>query len=175
MPKRTAIPANVKLEVLTEAGYRCAVPTCRTILALDMHHIIEVKENGTNTSSNLIALCSNCHALYTRGMIPPEAINVWKTILVALNQAFDRESISNLLFLKVIATEPLPITGDGVLKFSHLIASGLAEFKPYTPVNLYPRTLFEVSLTSKGSRIIDAWFSGDREQIKLALSDLSQE
>jgi hypothetical protein len=27
--------------VLTESGYRYAVPTCRTILALDMHHIWE--------------------------------------------------------------------------------------------------------------------------------------
>ena len=172
---RTAISISTKREVLAEAGYRCAVPTCRTILALDMHHIIEVEENGSNELSNLLALCPTCHALFTRGTISRDAINVWKTILVALNNAFDKESISNLLFLKVTAHEPLPITGDGVLKFSHLIASGLAEFKPNTPINIYPRTLFEVSLTPKGNKIIDAWFSGNREQVKQALSDISQE
>jgi len=37
--KRRAIPKQVKLDVLTEAGYQCAVPTCRTILSLDIHHI----------------------------------------------------------------------------------------------------------------------------------------
>src|SRR5204863_4097939 len=128
-PMRTAIPASLKREVLAEAGYRCAVPTCRTILAIDLHHIIEVEEGGPNELSNLLALCPTCHALYTRGTISRDAINVWKTILVALNHAFDKESISNLLFLKNTANNMLPISGDRVLKFSHLIASGLAECK----------------------------------------------
>src|SRR5690242_2534416 len=101
--QRTPIKADVKLAVLTEAGYRCAVPTCRTILALDLHHIIEVQEGGPNELSNLIALCPTCHALYTRGTISRESINVWKTILVALNHAFDKETVSNLLFLKQTA------------------------------------------------------------------------
>src|SRR5438045_571534 len=96
---RTKIPSSIVRDVLTEAGYRCAVPTCRNILALDMHHIVEVKDKGPNEQSNLLALCPTCHALYTRGMIPQEAIYAWKTMLVALNHAFDRESISNLLFL----------------------------------------------------------------------------
>jgi 5-methylcytosine-specific restriction endonuclease McrA len=59
---RKPIPASLKREVLTESGYRCAVPTCRTILAIDLHHIIEVEEGGKNELSNLLALCPNCHA-----------------------------------------------------------------------------------------------------------------
>jgi hypothetical protein len=161
--------------MLIEAGYRCAVPTCRTILTIELHHIDPVREDGQNTPDNLIALCSNCHTMLEKGIIAREAINVYKTMLVALSQAFDKESISNLLFLKVIATDPLPISGDGVLKFSHLIASGLVEFKPHTPVNVYPRTLFEVSVTPKGNRIIDAWYSGSMKQVKQALNDFSQE
>src|SRR5260370_18020118 len=123
---RKPIPANLKIEVLTEAGYRCAVPTCRTILAIDLHHIVEVQEGGGNELSNLLALCPTCHALYTRGTISRDAINVWKTILVALNHAFDKESISNLLFLNQTISNEVAISGDGVLKLSHLIASGFA-------------------------------------------------
>src|ERR1700730_4135225 len=77
---RTAIPRDVKIQVLTEAGYRCAVPTCRNILAIDMHHIVEVNDKGPNEPYNLLALCPTCHALYTRGTISKEAINAWKTM-----------------------------------------------------------------------------------------------
>jgi hypothetical protein len=118
---RKPIPASLKRDVLAEAGYRCAVPTCRTILAIDLHHIIEVQEGGENELSNLLALCPTCHALYTRGTISHDAINVWKTIIVALNHAFDKESISNLLFLKKTLTNEVAVSGDGVLKFSHLM------------------------------------------------------
>src|SRR5450759_1684073 len=96
---RTTIPRDIVTSVLIEAGYRCAVPTCRNILAIDLHHIVEVKDGGPNESANLLALCPTCHALYTRGTISKEAIDAWKTMLVALNHAFDKETISNLLFL----------------------------------------------------------------------------
>ncbi|SRR6266536_5149951 len=170
---RTAIPTSVKREVLAEAGYRCAVPTCRTILAIDLHHIIEVQDRGPNELSNLLALCPNCHALYTRGTISKDAINVWKTILVALNHAFDKESVSNLLFLKQTANNMVPISGDGVLKFSHLIASGLAQYQLYMQNG--PLFLFVVFLTTKGNRIIDAWFSGNRDNVRQALNDISDQ
>ncbi len=61
---RKPIPASLKREVLAEAGYRCAVPTCRGILALDLHHIEEVQEGG----ENILSTSSHCaqHAmLYT--------------------------------------------------------------------------------------------------------------
>ena len=171
--RRKPPEASLKREVLAEAGYRCAVPTCRTILAIDLHHIVEVEKDGPNELSNLLALCPTCHALYTRGTISRDAINVWKTILVALNHAFDKESISNLLFLKQTANNMLPISGDGVLKFSHLIASGLAEYK--LVVQNGPFLLFVVCLTPKGNSIIDAWFSGNRDEVRQALNNISQQ
>lgn len=212
---RTAIPQAVKIQVLTEAGYRCAVPTCRNILALDLHHIVEVNDKGPNEPYNLIALCPTCHALYTRGTISKEAINAWKTMLVALNHVFDQETISNLLFLyktgkklnekarelssqksyknKLKITEkdggylttfslrhlaaelnPLFITGDGVLKFSHLIASDLADYNMAVKDRVV-HFLYYVFLTPKGERIVEAWFSGNRSAVKEALGDLPQE
>ncbi len=207
---RTAIPLDVKMQVLTEAGYRCAVPTCRNILAIDLYHIVEVKDGGPNEASNLLALCPMCHALYTRGTISREAINTWKLMLVTLNHAFDQESISNLLFLYHTQKETyarvlkimkdgkrkhmikwdkdgdiqllhdnaemelnlLVVSGDGVLKFSHLIASGFVTYEVITqsfPLQYY------VYLTKKGLRVVEAWLSGNRSAVKEALYDLPQE
>src|SRR3954454_2569574 len=90
--ERNKLPLDTRLIVLTESGYRCAVPTCRNILALDMHHIWEVSAGGTDDPSNLIALCPTCHVLYHRGNIHPDAIYAWKAMLVAITRAFDVEA-----------------------------------------------------------------------------------
>src|SRR5262249_19757962 len=82
-----------------EAGYRCAVPTCRNILAIDLHHIVLVSDSGSNDLANLLALCPTCHALYHRGVITQDAIYSWKGMLVALSHAFDQATIDGLLFL----------------------------------------------------------------------------
>jgi hypothetical protein len=165
---RRALPEAVKRAVLMEAGYRCAVPTCRTILALDLHHIEELQDGGGDELSNLIALCPTCHALYTRRTISRDAIHSWKGILVALNHAFDKESISNLLFLKAVGPNGPLVSGDGVLQFSHLIAAGLATFSVARENG--PLILYRATLTPKGAQIVEAWFSGDRGAVRDALA-----
>ena len=80
---RRRISKAVRLAVLAEAGYRCATPTCRTILAIDLHHLTWVSEGGPNDASNLLALCPTCHALHHRGEIPHEALILWKANLRA--------------------------------------------------------------------------------------------
>jgi hypothetical protein len=81
--KRKQIPESVRIAVLTEAGFRCAVPNCRAILAIDLHHIVPVSDSGSGDPSNLLALCPTCHALHHRGTIPFESILKWKMALVA--------------------------------------------------------------------------------------------
>ena len=71
---RKKVPKKVVIEVLTEAGYRCAVQTCRNIFVIDIHHIIEVVEGGGNELANLIALCLTCHALFHWGIISRDSI-----------------------------------------------------------------------------------------------------
>ena len=83
--QRIAIPERIKQAVLTEAGYKCANPTCQTTLALDHHHIEYVSEDGSNEVSNLLALCPTCHSLHHRGTIPRQAVTEWKNRVVALN------------------------------------------------------------------------------------------
>lgn len=48
---RKSISDEVRRQVLIEAGYRCGVPTCRNILAIDLHHMEPVNEGGAVDAS----------------------------------------------------------------------------------------------------------------------------
>ena len=85
-------------------------------------------DGGGNEVANLVALCPTCHALFHRGIISRDSIYSWKSMLVSLSQAFDTGTIDNLLFLDSPQIGTLRVSGDGVLKFSRLIAANLAGF-----------------------------------------------
>ena len=169
--KRKAIPNSVRVSVLTECGYRCAVPTCRGILALDLHHIEYVSEKGDNSLSNLIALCPTCHALHHRGTIPQESISIWKNMLVVLTNAFDTETVDRLLFLTKPGAEDLVVSGDGILQFYRVIAADLAKHRRLKEWSTGPprgpvQYRYTIELTPKGKRLLDAWVAGDLGQLK---------
>ena len=63
--KRRHILVTKRQLVLLEAGYKCANPSCRHILTLELHHIVWVKDGGGNDLENLLALCPNCYSLHT--------------------------------------------------------------------------------------------------------------
>jgi hypothetical protein len=167
--ERKNLPVNLVTKVLTESGYRCAVPTCRNILALDMHHIWEVNAGGPDQPWNLIALCPTCHALYHRGTIKVESIYAWKSMLVSLGQAFDLDTIDKLLFLHTIPEQLLVVSGDGVLQFSRLIAAGLAVFS-LKANNAWMLVNYQVQLTEKGRVLVTAWKAGDSKELAIVLS-----
>ncbi len=174
MARRSSIPQNIRREVLTEAGYRCAVPTCRTILALDLHHILKVSEGGPNTADNLIALCPTCHALHHRKEIPQEALRVWKGMLVTLNRAFDKDAMDLLLFLSMDDI-PQVYSSDGVLKFANLIAAGLVSSRFVGSVKasmlpLYVAASVGLCLTERGRLVVEAWKAGDKAALDRALA-----
>jgi HNH endonuclease len=167
--ERKNLPARRLIDILTESGYRCAVPTCRGILALDMHHIWEVSEGGSDELSNLIALCPTCHALYHRGTIRQESIYCYKAMLVAVRQAFDLDVLDKLLFLAKLPDDYLVVSGDGVLHFARLIAADLAQFQ-LKANNAWQLVTYTVKLSPKGRMLVSAWKSGDRSALLNALS-----
>jgi hypothetical protein len=167
MISRTAVPHEVAVAVLTEAGYRCAVPTCRTILAIDPRHIIEISEGSGYVVDNLIALCPACHALFQRGVVRRDSIYTWKSVLVSLGQAFDTATVDHLLFLNRPEAKSLRVSGDGVLQFSRLISADLATFG--VAMQNGPLILYWVTLTSKGKSLVEAWTSGNREAVARAM------
>jgi HNH endonuclease len=172
-PAETRERKNVNLKtttiVLTEAGYRCAVPTCRQILALDLHHMWQVSDGGGDVAANLIALCPTCHRLHHRGDISADSIYAYKAMLVSLGQAFDLEGIDRLLFLNSLKKNLLIVTGDGLLHFARLIAAGLAQFELKANNNNQVVT-YGVNISPKGKQLIDAWQSGNRVSLSAVLS-----
>ena len=172
----------IRDEVLREAGYKCANPTCRNILTLQLHHIVWVKDGGKNEATNLLALCGHCHDLHTQGHIPASAIGHWKGILHALNHAFNKESMDLLLFLSKPSFENIWYTSDGGLRFAGLIAAGLVEIaesqfsvgvrygsKDSAPTSP-PTTALRVRLSDKGRALVESWLAGDEQAYVRALS-----
>ena len=172
--ERKKLSVSVITSVLTEAGYRCAVPTCRGILALDLHHIWEVNAGGGNKPANLIALCPTCHALYHRGTIKEESIYAYKAMLVSLSNAFDNDAIDKLLFLEMCPKDHLIISGDGVLNFARLVAAKLVDFKLMAN-NCNEIVTYTVFLSANGKKLISAWKSGNRNQLLDILGNVDDE
>ena len=177
MTKRKSIPVSVKREVLTEAGYRCAVPTCRTILAIDLHHLDPIAEDGGNTASNLLALCPNCHSLYHRKVIHAEALRVWKGMLVSLNEGIGREAKELLLLLAMPPQQrPQWFTSDGVIRFAPMVVAGLVKIVIGPPLAVggswmgaspWPGAYY-VELTEKGVAVVEAWKAGNTDALEIA-------
>lgn len=169
--ERKNLPLKMQVIVLTESGYRCAVPTCRNILAIDMHHIWEVSAGGGNDPSNLIALCPTCHALYHRGVIKADSIYAYKAMLVAITRAFDVEAIDRLLFLESCKKDFLVVSGDGLLHFSRLIAAGLATGEQKSNNN-WQLVTYAVNLSDRGRQLISSWKLGDRTRLREVVAGL---
>ncbi len=183
MGRRKTILSSIRQAVLLEAGYKCANPTCRHILTLELHHIVWVKDNGGNEQENLLALCPNCHSLHTKGHIPSDAILTWKSLLVAINNP-NRAMVDLLLVLyeeekRISEAEdpekvspPFRFSGDGLTTLSGLITSGLLVIsRRFSGVQIYGGggPSFEVSLTEDGKRLVEAWLSGKPDEIEKAL------
>jgi hypothetical protein len=166
--ERQNLPLTTKTIVLTESGYRCAVPTCRGILALDMHHIWEVNAGGGDDTANLVALCPTCHALYHRGTISADSIYLYKAMLVAITRAFDLEAVDKLLFLNQCDKDFLIVSGDGLLHFARLVAAGMAN-AVMKANNNFQIVTYAVNISEKGRQLIEAWKQGDRTRVKQVL------
>jgi hypothetical protein len=74
-----------------------------------------------------------------------------------------QHSIDDLLFLATPEAAQLRVSGDGVLRFSRLVASGLASFG--LVMKNGPLILYKVALGQKGFQLINAWKSGDRRAV----------
>ncbi len=164
MNQRKSIPVDVRTIVLTQAGFRCAVPTCRTILALDLHHIVELSQGGRDSPDNLVALCPTCHALHHRGSIPIESIRAWKLILFSMNEVLGKRVIDDLLLLELQPSDNLiDFSGDALIHFGPLVAARLIEYGT-TRTTTSKGTEFEsywLDLTTKGRSFLQAYRSGD--------------
>ena len=176
--ERKRLPPAVRQELLMEAGYKCGNPACRNVITLQVHHIEYVSDGGGDDPSNLLALCPYCHSLHHGGHIPVEAIRLWKGLLVALNHAFDRQGMELLLFLHKTKKNQLWYSADGLLAFAGLIAADLVVIAQTDMTTMAPaerrkftQTSHKLALTGRGTRLVDAWLSGNEDEYRKVISE----
>lgn len=168
--KKIKLPLHIKHQLLMEAGYKCGNPACHTVITLQIHHIQYVSEKGGNDPSNLLVLCPNCHSMHHEGLIPVQAISLWKGLLVALNQCFDRQGKDMLLFLYKTQNIQIRLSGDGVLAYAGLIGANLVEITQtdisYRSADMrtFVQTSHKLALTQKGILLVESWLTGNEEQ-----------
>ncbi|WP_379968285.1 HNH endonuclease signature motif containing protein [Ectobacillus sp. sgz5001026] len=83
MPNRS-IPDNIKLNLIEEAGWKCANPGCSVTSRFEIHHIKEWAVYKTHDEKHMIAICPTCHANvhYNNSLIIEDSeIYQWKTII----------------------------------------------------------------------------------------------
>ena len=161
MNDRPTISVEVKRRILIEAGYRCAVPTCRFPIA-EKAHIISWADSKDNSYENLIALCPNCHAMYDSGKIDRTAIIAYKKKLLFLNEVYSRFELDVLDHLKTHKRALIP----GELLVKRLLEEEIVRHEERIMIQGFDDGedilgIFSVVLTDKGKRMLDDWAKVD--------------
>lgn len=127
---RPPIPRPLRRQVLTEAGHRCAIPTCRRH-PVEVHHIKSWARVREHTFDNLIALCPTCHARVTSGEIDRLAVAHYKSNLMVLNGRYhelERRLLLQLGEQLTAGQHPgIYTTGGLYVLYGHLVRDGLVE------------------------------------------------
>ena len=161
MNNRPSIPIKIKRRILIEAGYRCAIPTCRWPITKNAH-IISWVESKDHSYENLIALCPNCHTLYDSGKIERAAIIAYKKKLMFLNEVYSRFELDVLDHLKTHKRALIP----GELLIKRLLEEEIVEHEEEIMIQGFGDGedilgIFSVILTEKGETLLEDWSKVD--------------
>jgi len=170
------IPAEIKREVLLEAGHACAIPTCQ-FPATEFAHIEPFAKVRKHEASNIIALCPNHHHLYDqKKQIDQKSIRAYKLKLQFLNRRYTKYE---LRLLAVLAQKPF-VLASGEVETMGLLKEGLIEnaktflTQSITVTDNATMQLvyedhfvasFAARLTEKGRRFIETWKSQAEEDL----------
>jgi hypothetical protein len=161
MSDRSSIPAETKRRILIEAGYRCAVPTCRFPIT-ENAHIVSYAESKDHSYENLVALCPNCHTMYDSAKIDRTAIIAYKKKLLFLNEVYSRFELDVLDHLKTHKRALIP----GELLVKRLLEEGIVIYEEKIMIQGFGDGedilgIFSVVLSDKGKRMLDDWSKVD--------------
>ena len=161
MSDRPAIATEVKRRILMEAGYRCAIPTCRFPIT-ENAHIVSWADSKNHSYENLIALCPNCHTLFDSGKIDRRAMIAYKKKLMFLNDVYSRFELDVLDHLKT--HKRALILGELLIK--RLLEEGIVVHEEDLMVQGFGDGedilgIFSVVLTDKGRRLLEDWSKVD--------------
>ena len=189
MGDRPPLPAELKRQILVEAGHRCAIPTCRHPTT-EIAHIEPWSKVKKHEYSNLIALCPNCHTRAEKGQIDKKSLNTYKRILQRLTDKFDRFElnvlselrekrmvlipasmillIKNLLDEKLIRLQGMGVHFDEMPKFEKMSFIGIHDEKltlsDYEGAwEFKPSSTFLVFLSDGGRGFIGEWIKANEK------------
>lgn len=154
---RSKIPSELKRTILTEAGHRCAIPTCRHPTT-EIAHIIQYKEVKKHEYENLIALCPNCHTRYDKGEIDRKSMLLYKKKLVFLSERYSKYELNVLDYLR---------KQNKVIIYGHLSIKNILDEGLVANVNTLVHFTYDdgsvelqefiIILTDKGRDFIKKW------------------
>lgn len=159
---------SLKRRVREEAGYRCAIPTCRQF-PIDVHHIVERAEGGEDVFENLIALCATCHARYHRLKdIPRISIQHYKSSLSLLNARYNETERRLLqLFAEQPDSDEMELSDSLDFHLMYLLRDGLLrdDGVPHTRDERTGTIMSSVGrrryvLTPRGRDFVSRWLEG---------------
>lgn len=130
MPQnRPAIPRALDRAVRVEAGHRCAIPTCRVLAGLQIHHIEDYARVREHKFENLILLCANCHSLATSGVMDRKAVKAYKANLTVLSVRYgDLERRVLEHFVQHELERKITLDHNHALLLKYLVDDDLLEF-----------------------------------------------
>lgn len=127
---RPDVPAALERRLFEEAGYRCAIPTCRSTSILEKAHIVPWAEVQEHRFENMIVLCAVCHGLYDREKkIPRKSIETYKANLGLLTHRYNETERRVLDYFLDLNNPELLVTSvdsfmvKNLLDDGHLIAT----------------------------------------------------
>jgi len=151
----------MKRAVSEEAGYRCAIPTCKGTSALEFAHIVPWSTVQEHTFDNLILLCAVDHTRFDRGEIPAKSMRAFKDNLALLRGRYS-DSERRILEAFAIQDVPpapgfgLPIPGGTSYTMMYLKKDGLVTVHPNTGISIGGLPPWElVVLTEKGRATVE--------------------
>lgn len=158
--KRKNIPKKIKRDLMNEAGWRCAVPTCRVSFPLEEAHIVPVEKDGDNSFHNLIILCRNCHWMYDKakpGAMSRQALIKLKSNLMVLNGRYSPFEIRILeSFLANPGKVEIPLH-DREIDVMYLVKDGLIRDDGARRANSINLPSKNYILTTEGRAFIERW------------------
>lgn len=161
MPEgRPAIPAQLKRDLMEEAGYRCAIQTCKGTDALQLAHIVPWSQVREHSFENMIVLCAVDHHRYDAGTIPRKSIEAFKANLGLLRSRYS-DAERRILEAFALDGRPLstnnawPIPGGAAYTVMYLERDGLITVHPNEGIMIGALPAYElVALTAKGVEVV---------------------
>ena len=145
---------------MEEAGYRCAIQTCKGTDALEMAHIIPWSEVREHTFENMIVLCAVDHFRYDNNKIPRKSIEAFKANLGLLRSRYS-DAERRILEAFALDDRPLttnnawPIPGGTAYTVMYLERDGLITVHPNNGISIGGLPPYElVALTSRGIEVV---------------------